>query len=124
VIDIGPSGFRFDVEILRSASQGVGNMKILCYDLMLAELWAKKDRSPCILIHDSTLFDGVDERQIAHALELAARKARECGFQYICALNSDTIPSKDLSPDFDLKSYIRLTLTDKHASGSLLGIRY
>ena len=38
VIDVGASGFKFDIEILRSGSTGVGNMKILCFDLMLAEL--------------------------------------------------------------------------------------
>jgi uncharacterized protein YydD (DUF2326 family) len=46
VVEVGGAGFRFDVEIVRSGSQGIGNMKILCYDLMLAELWAKKTRLP------------------------------------------------------------------------------
>lgn len=124
VIDLGASGFKFDVEILRSQSTGVGNMKILCYDLMLAERWSKRSPSPNLLIHDSMLFDGVDERQIAHALELAAQKADECGFQYICTLNSDMIPWDDFDDDFDLNSYVRLTLTDRTAAGSLLGIRY
>jgi uncharacterized protein YydD (DUF2326 family) len=124
VIDLGPSGFKFDIEIVRSRSGGIGNMKILCYDLMLAELWAERRTSPRFLIHDSVLFDGVDERQIAHALELAEIKARECGFQYICTLNSDTIPWKDLSPEFDISAFVRLMLTDKTPSGSLLGIRY
>ena len=124
VIDVGASGFKFDIEILRSGSTGVGNMKILCFDLMLAELWAKHSPSPKLLVHDSILFDGVDERQIAHALELAERKSRECGFQYICTLNSDMIPWGDFSAEFDLTPFVRLTLTDKTASGSLLGIRY
>ena len=31
VIDLGPSGFKFDIEIVRSRSGGIGNMKILCY---------------------------------------------------------------------------------------------
>jgi uncharacterized protein YydD (DUF2326 family) len=124
VIDLGPSGFKFDIEILRSRSGGIGNMKILCYDLTLAELWSERRPSPALLIHDSTLFDGVDERQIAHALELAERKARECGFQYICTLNSDAIPKKDLPPDFDINRFVRLTLTDRTPAGSLLGIRY
>lgn len=124
VIDVGTSGFKFDIEIIRSRSGGIGNMKILCYDLMLAELWAERPTSPRLLIHDSILFDGVDERQRAHGLELAERKSRECGFQYICALNSDAIPWKDFSPDFDFSSFVRLTLTDKEISGSLLGFRY
>ena len=59
-----------------------------------------------------------------HALELAAQKADECGFQYICTLNSDMIPWDDFDDDFDLNSYVRLTLTDRTSAGSLLGIRY
>jgi uncharacterized protein YydD (DUF2326 family) len=124
VIDLGTSGFKFDIEILRSRSGGIGNMKILCYDLMLAELWSEHRPSPQLLIHDSLLFDGVDERQIAHALELAERKSPECGFQYICTLNSDAIPTKDLSSDFDINRFVRLTLTDRTPAGSLLGIRF
>ena len=124
VIDLGVSGFKFDIEILRSRSGGVGNMKILCYDLMLAELWSEHRPSPQFLIHDSLLFDGVDERQVANALELAARKSRECGFQYICTLNSDMIPSVDFSNEFNIDTFVQLTLTDKTPSGSLLGVRY
>ena len=124
VVEVGSTGFRFDVEIIRSGSQGIENMKILCYDLMLTELWSNRTPSPHMLIHDSLLFDGVDERQIAMGLELAERKALECGFQYICTLNSDTIPWKDFSDGFDLRRFVRLTLTDRSAEGSLFGIRY
>lgn len=124
VIDLGASGFKYDIEILRSRSGGIGNMKILCYDLMLAELWSERCPSPQLFIHDSILFDGVDERQVAHALELAEKRSRECGFQYICTLNSDTIPAEDFSDGFDINAFVRLTLTDKTPSGSLLGIRY
>jgi uncharacterized protein YydD (DUF2326 family) len=124
LIDVGASGFKYDIEIVRSRSGGIGNMKILCYDLMLAELWAERRPSSRLLVHDSILFDGVDERQVAHALELAEKKSRECGFQYICTFNSDSIPWDDLSPDFDLNQYIRITLTDKEPSGGLLGIRF
>ncbi len=124
VIDVGSSGFKFEVEIMRSGSQGIDSMKVFCYDLMLAELWVKRTPSPKLLIHDSILFDGVDERQVAHALELAASKSKKEGFQYICTLNSDTIPWDDFSADFDLRSYVRLTLTDASPTGSLLGIRF
>ncbi|MBU4032277.1 MAG: DUF2326 domain-containing protein, partial [Candidatus Thermoplasmatota archaeon] len=70
-INISKTGFKFDVKIERSGSQGIGNMKIFCYDLMLAKLWVKKAKSPIFLIHDSIIFDGVDERQKALALQLA-----------------------------------------------------
>ncbi len=124
VIDVASAGFKFDIEIVRSRSGGFGNMKILCYDLMLAELWARRSPSPRLLIHDSTLFADVDERQIANGLVLAEKKSRECGFQYICTFNSDAIPKKDLPEEFVLNDYVRLTLTDKDPSGSLLGIRF
>ena len=124
VLDVADAGFRFDVEIMRSGSQGIDNMKIFCYDLMLAQLWAKGRPSAGLLIHDSTIFDGVDERQVAQALELAQREAARCGFQYICALNSDTLPTGDFSPDFNLDQFIRLRLTDESEEGGLLGIRY
>jgi uncharacterized protein YydD (DUF2326 family) len=124
VLDIGPTGFRFDVEIERSGSSGISNMKIFCYDLMLAKLWAERKPSPRLLIHDSTIFDGVDERQRALALELAARESKTAGFQYICTLNSDYVPWNEFPPQFDLLKYIKLRLTDESADGCLLGIRY
>ncbi|HAT49141.1 MAG: DUF2326 domain-containing protein [Nitrospirae bacterium] len=124
VVDVGPNGFRFDVEIERSGSGGVGHMKIFCYDLMLARLWAEQSVSPRVLIHDSDIFNGVDERQCARALELAAQESQAHGFQYICTLNSDMIPEKELSSDFDLSQFIRLRLTDDDVKGSLLGVRF
>ncbi len=124
VLDVGPAGFRFDVEIERSGSSGIDNMKIFCYDIMLARLWAERKPSPRLLIHDSTIFDGVDERQRALALELAARESEGTGFQYICTLNSDNVPWDEFSPQFDLSKYIKLNLTDESADGCLLGIRY
>ena len=42
VVDIVNTGFRFDVDIMRSGSQGIDNMKIFCYDHMLAQLWSNK----------------------------------------------------------------------------------
>ena len=124
VVDVGDTGFKFDVEIMRSGSQGIDNMKIFCYDLMLAQLWASKQPRPGMLIHDSTIFDGVDERQTAQALELAQTEADRCGFQYICALNSDSLPYGDFSTGFDLSRFVKLQLTDESVEGGLLGIRY
>ena len=123
IIDIGPNGFRFKVDIERDRSEGIGKMKIFCYDLMLAQLWAQRAPSPNILIHDSTIFDGVDERQRALALELAARESAERGFQYICMLNTDMIPKSLFPPDWDFDSFVRLTLTDDEG-GNLLGMDF
>jgi len=124
IVDVGKAGYKFDVQIERSGSQGIDNMKVLCYDLMLAQLWTKRPCSPRFLIHDSTIFDGVDERQVAHAIELAAQESQDKGFQYICTLNSDAVPVSDFSKEFDFDSHVRLTLTDATDEGRLMGIRF
>ncbi len=111
------------MRIERDRSEGIGKMRIFCYDLMLAQLWSQPDRSPGFLIHDSTIFDGVDERQVALALELVARESERLCFQYICTLNSDMIPWQELSPDFNFNSFVRLRLTDDEG-GNLLGVSF
>ncbi len=123
IINVKSTGYEFDTEIERAGSQGIDLMKIFCYDLMLIQLWSQKENSPKTLMHDSTIFDGVDERQIAHALELVCTKSQEHGFQYLCCLNSDNIPWKDFSSDFDVESYKRLELNDTE-TGGLFGFRF
>lgn len=112
------------MSIKRSGSHGIGNMEIFCYDLMLAQIWAQKAKSPIFLIHDSIIFADVDERQTALALELAEKESKERGFQYICTLNSDTLPTKDFSKDFKLEQYVRMRLTDATEDGGILGKRF
>ena len=116
--------YRFDVEIERSGSKGIGNMKIFCYDLALASLWAGRPQSPGLLAHDSEIFDGVDERQVALALQTAAKESERLGFQYICAINSDTVPRGDFGGGFEFASHVAVTLTDRGDDGGLLGIRF
>lgn len=124
IIDVTPTGYKFQVEIERADSQGFEQMKVFCYDLMLAQLWSQKEIQPGFLIHDSTIFDGVDERQFANGLQLLTKATAECGFQYICCLNSDTVPYQDLPAGFDFTQYVRLILTDATEDGGLLGIRF
>ncbi len=124
LIDVGPTGFKFNIEIERSGSTGISNMKVFCYDLMLARLWAERIPSPQLLIHDSTIFDGVDERQRALALEIAAKESEQHDFQYICTLNSDYVPWNEFSTGFDLNKFIKLRLTDESIDGCLLGVRF
>jgi len=125
-IDLKDIGYIFDIEIKRTRSQGIGYMKVFCYDLMLAQLRAELQDTPGFLIHDSAIFNGVDERQIAKALELAAKLSTENSFQYIVTLNSDQVPYNDFTDNFKLKfnNDVRITLTDDTDEGGLLGIRY
>ncbi len=126
-VDISRSGYKYKVDIKRATSQGVGYMKVFCYDLSTMQINSTElNRTWNTLIHDSTIFDGVDERQVAKALELAAFEAETKNFQYICTLNSDSIPNGDFSPEFQKKfnSFVRIILKDDTPSGGLLGIRY
>ncbi len=123
IINVSEDGYSFRVEIPRSSSEGVGKMKIFCYDLMLVDLFAKRNMIN-FLIHDSTIFDGVDSRQTAHALEHAQLKALQTGFQYICAFNSDMLPLNDFNSNFDLNSFVRITFKDQDPKDSLMGFRF
>lgn len=123
-INVKKTGYKFDVSIERSGSHGIGNMEIFCYDLMLAKIWAEQMKSPPFLVHDSIIFADVDERQKALALQLAESESSAKNFQYICTMNSDTVPHHDFDPDFDFNKYVRVTLTDASEDGGLLGIRF
>ncbi|MDU9006502.1 uncharacterized protein YydD (DUF2326 family) [Litoreibacter meonggei] len=124
-IDASTSGPRFEVKIDNQRSKGITNMQIFCFDLMLIELCTKRRISPGFLIHDSHLFDGVDERQVAKALQLGADKAESLGFQYIVTMNSDAIPSEGFRRGFNIYDYVLPTrITDAVDDGGLFGLRF
>lgn len=118
-------GPQFEVHIDGQRSKGITNMQIFCFDLMLTEISLKNGRGPGFLIHDSHLFDGVDERQVAKALQLGAERAGAAGFQYIVTMNSDALPREGFKAGFDIRSYVMETkLTDATDTGGLFGLRF
>ena len=120
-----PSGPNLSFHIDAERSKGITNMQIFCFDLMLAEMGMRRGRWPGFLIHDSHLFDGVDERQVAKALQLGAERAEASGFQYIVTMNSDAVPSEGFRHGFDLSDYfLEQRLTDATETGGLFGIRF
>ena len=123
-INVSNAGYKFNVKIQKSGSHAIGNMKIFCYDLMLAKIWAKKPRSPSFLIHDSIIFADVDERQKAHALQLAESESRKNQFQYICTMNSDTVPYNEFGKEFNFDKHVVTTFTDAKKDGGLLGTMF
>ncbi len=124
VINISDTGYKYNIEVERSGSEGIGKMKVFSFDLMLLQFLKERQNKIDFLVHDSILFDGVDSRQRALALQRAAEIADEYGVQYICALNSDMVPTEDFNEDFDFDRYVKLVLTDREPSGSLLGIQF
>ena len=105
-------------------SVGIGNMVIFCFDLTIAVLAHRAGRAPDFLVHDSHLFDGVDERQIARALTLAREVMAEEGMQYIAMLNSDDLQKAERRGFNSEGSIIEPRLTDARADGGLFGFRF
>lgn len=105
-------------------SAGIGSMVIFCFDLTFAVLAHRARRAPDFLVHDSHLFDGVDDRQLAAALTLAAEVADREGLQYIVTLNSDDL-DKARRRGFEAANYVLPTrLTDQYEGGGLFGFRF
>lgn len=118
------NGPEFEIEIQGAKSRGVSNMQIFCFDMMLTLLSLERGRSPGFLIHDSHLFDGVDERQVGSALALGARLAEEHGFQYIVTLNTDNVPT-EVPEGFRINDYtLDVRLSDSTEDGGLFGFRF
>ena len=124
-ISATPNGPTVDVRIDAQRSKGITNMQIFCFDLMLADLATRRGMGPGFLIHDSHLFDGVDERQVAKALQLGADHAAAVGYQYIVTMNSDALPRDGFRSGFDIGAFVRPTkLTDATETGGLFGLRF
>ena len=123
-IGFSDNGPTFDIAIEAGESKGIGNMKVFCFDLLVSQICAQRSLGPGFLVHDSHIFDGVDERQIGHGLALAHEVATEHGFQYIVTINSDNIPTT--FPDgFSLEDHMMdVQLTDSFEEGGLFGFRF
>lgn len=119
-IEATAQGPEFDIKVDNINSRGIQKMQIFCFDLMLMILNHKQGRGPGFLIHDSHLFDGVDERQIKAALLIGKEKAEEYNFQYITTFNSDVFPSNPLLENCVLDT----ELTDETETGGIFGVKF
>lgn len=106
------------------ASAGILGVKIFLLDIVCLVMAIKADRAPRILVHDSLLFDSMDDRQVASCLNIGARLADAVGFQYIVTLNSDRLTAAE-AEGFDRCDYvIDPVLTDAGEDGGLFGFRF
>jgi len=124
VVNATDNGPEISAAIPRGRSKGITNMQVYCFDLDLTILWRRKERGPGFLVHDSHLFDGVDERQRASALQLGAEYAAAEGFQYIATLNSDETPIELPGGTLLEQFFVPQRLTDHGEDGGLFGIRF
>ena len=104
---------------------GIKEQQVFCFDMMLAVLLSRRRPEWLgFLVHDSRLFDAMEERQIAAAFEVGAKMAEKYGFQYIVTLNDDRVPHREFSNGFDFKKYeLNIRLNDETEDGGLLGCR-
>jgi uncharacterized protein YydD (DUF2326 family) len=76
VVEATENGPDFKISIEGDRGGGISSMEIYCLDLTLYRITTERLGGPGFLIHDSHLFDGVDERQIARALTWPTRNGR------------------------------------------------
>lgn len=115
---------RYQIHKDNLKSEGVSNMQIFTFDLMLATLLHKRGNWPGFLIHDSHIFDGVDGRQIGAALRTAESVVSGLGGQYIVTMNSDDLEkaTRESQDDFST-AIVKPTLKDNERGG-LFGFRF
>lgn len=124
----GVSGLSIETDIIGKKSGGKSHMQVFCFDWLLVEAAIIQNRFPGFLIHDSHIFDGVDGRQIALALQLAHKKCLSLGMQYIVAINSDDLEKieNEIQDEVEFNPYdfvMNTRLTDE-ADGGLFGVRF
>ncbi len=81
--------YLYDIEphINKDGSQGVNEVKIFCYDLLLYSL---NPDALGFLAHDSCIFSGMDPRQKATIFKVVLEAVNESGLQYFVNMNKDT----------------------------------
>ncbi|GAB2822505.1 hypothetical protein GCM10022221_20620 [Actinocorallia aurea] len=123
-INAGRNSIKISPRIDSDDSRGIGNMVIFCFDLTVAVIAHRHNRGPDFIIHDSHLFDGVDDRQLKSALDLAEAVASRENMQYIATINSDDL-DKAINRGFgSVDRCIEPRLTDGFADGGLFGFRF
>lgn len=107
---VDDDGYLFAVKVPSGASSAVSRMALFCFDMTLLEEGVATGHHPDFVVHDSSVFDGVDPRQRAAALQFANDIAASLGGQYICTLNSNDVPDDIAAEDWYTKGIVRTVL--------------
>jgi len=125
VVEATENGPEFRISIEGDRGGGIANMEIFCFDLALLRVVTKRYGGPGFLIHDSHLFDGVDERQVAGALRLGRVTSEGLQQQYIVTMNSDIFDRLPADESTNLRAAVLDTrLSDRTEDGGLFGFRF
>lgn len=125
LIEVNDAGvMKVTPKIDGDASKGINEVSIFLFDLVCVIVGMKNGAIPGILVHDSQLFDSMDDRQLASCLSIGARLSEQYGFQYIVTLNTDRLDAAEQN-GFDRSDYpIPTVLNDKGETGGLFGFRF
>lgn len=125
VVEATENGPEFRISIEGDRGGGISNMEIFCFDIALLRIVTKRYGGPGFLIHDSHLFDGVDERQVAGALRLGMKASQSLQQQYVVTMNSDIFDRLPVDKRIDLQAAVLETrLSDETENGGLFGFRF
>jgi len=116
--------FNINAKIDSDSSNGINKAKIFCYDNTI--LFKGENHKVGFVFHDSVLFDGIDEIQVAEMFRFLINNYTS--HQYITALNQnqiDMLKNNLTREEFKhiIENNIILTLTDKSDEEKLLGIK-
>jgi uncharacterized protein YydD (DUF2326 family) len=123
-IESTENGLRFTVSVAGDRSGGISSMEVFAMDFALFKVTSERLGGPGFLIHDSHLFDGVDARQVAAAIEIAGRFADKKGLQYLVMMNSDKFDSLPFPPDYDVRPRVLPVVLEDTEEGGLFGFRF
>ncbi|RYF61490.1 MAG: DUF2326 domain-containing protein [Comamonadaceae bacterium] len=115
-VSVDDNGYKFTIKASGSGSTGVNRMTLFCFDLTMLEEGIATAHHPDFLVHDSSVFDGVDPRQRAGALHFAQAMVEYTGGQYICTINSNDVPDEVLDQDWFKEGVVR-TILDTDVGG-------
>ncbi len=118
-VSVDDAGYKFAIRASGSGSSGVDRMTLFCFDLTMLEEGITTAHHPDFLVHDSSVFDGVDPRQRAGALHFAQAMVESTGGQYICTINSNDVPDEVLGQEWFKAGVVRTVLDTE--VGGLLG---
>lgn len=125
VVEATSNGPEFRINIEGDRGGGISQMEIFCMDVALLKVVTNRYGGTKFLIHDSHLFDGVDERQVAIALQIMREITQQGNLQYIVTLNSDIFDRLPLPGNWNLDDFVLpVRLSDQTQTGGLFGFRF
>ena len=120
-------GFSFWSKIPCDDSSGIKKMRVFAFDVTMLNQQRVCVRPIDFLVHDSSIFDATDPRQVALGLKEVKEFCRQNNCQYICMMNSNNAAGDEFKSIFspeELKAATVRELSDDKPENSLLGIRF